>query len=362
MKTFLLIVLTLLGGVCFVRCAAAPDVQERETPLEENEPAAGAEAADDSAGEVEVEEVSQPSAALPVSSYGEIWAYVLNGKEEAFKPGLPLSDAGYFGAEVNVYGKLSGVPDRKKLKGFAGRVHLVVACFSQPLNHFVLLEGGEHRGQLIKDLLDAAKDFDGVQIDFEQVPAKDGPAFLSFLADLRRGLGNKRLSVAVPARTERSKDTVYNYQKIAAIADKVLVMAYDEHWSGSGPGPIASMGWCGDVARYALKTIGRDKLVMGLPFYGRSWGSFITNRALIFTQVENIRKAQGVDEVNRKEGVPAFVYEAPVKVTVYYEDEHSLAARLKMYRGLGVQAVGFWRLGQESPGVWNALKLNAASD
>jgi spore germination protein YaaH len=48
-----------------------------------------------------------------------------------------------------------------------------------------------------------------------------------------------------------------------------------------------------------------------------------------------------------------------VKVTVYYEDEYSLATRMSMYKELGVDMIGFWRLGQETMGIWPLLSINS---
>jgi spore germination protein YaaH len=30
---------------------------------------------------------------------------------------------------------------------------------------------------------------------------------------------------------------------------------------------------------------------------------------------------------------------------------------MEMYRSMGVAAIGFWRLGQETPSAWNHIKL-----
>jgi spore germination protein YaaH len=232
----------------------------------------------------------------------------------------------------------------------------VVKCDGRALTHFALFEGRPERKQLAADLLAAAGPFDGLQIDFEYVPARDGGAFLSFLRELRGGLGNKLFSVALPARTKTLSGDVYDYARIRPLVDRILVMAYDEHWSGSEPGPVASMEWCRRVARYSLETIGPEKLVMGLPFYGRSWG-FNPNKAYLHSGIEALRKEQGISGEEREEGVPSFRYQIPLAVTVYYEDDVSLSARLAMYKDLGVCSVGFWRLGQETPAVWQLLGL-----
>ncbi|MDR2404216.1 MAG: glycoside hydrolase [Spirochaetaceae bacterium] len=295
---------------------------------------------------------------LPVSSFDEIWGYLVSGREEALLADLPLSDVGYFGAEVDSYGQLTDVPDRGKIAWFPGRTHLVVTCNSRSLTHFVLEPDGRARAGLIAGLLAAVKPFDGLQIDFELVPAKDGESFRSFLVELRRGLGDKMLTIALPARTRLREDDVYNYREIAPLVDRVLVMAYDEHWSSSEPGPIASLEWCRSVAAHALGTVGPEKLIMGLPFYGRTWGNVQVFRAFFFSGIERIKEENKVRDIRREGGIPTFTYEIPTTVTVYYEDAYSLSTRLDLYRSMGVRSAGFWSLGQETPAIWSLITLS----
>ncbi len=310
--------------------------------------------------------VSAPRAAgkenpltAPESSFGEIWAYVVADREAALTEGLPLSDIGYFGAEVDSYGKLSGVPQRQKLS-FPARIHLVVVCNSRALTHFVLAPESSVRRELITDLLSAAKDYDGLQIDFEQIPARDTDAFLSFLKELKAGLPKEKMfTIALPARTRKLTDDQYDYERISPHVDRILVMAYDEHWSGSKAGSIASLEWCAQVAEYSLSAVGNEKLIMGLPFYGRAWGDYNPSRALIHATTESLISEHNVKEIKRENGIPVFEYNKKVNVKVYFEDVFSLTARMDMYQSMGVQKIGFWRLGQETKDVWNYIKLES---
>lgn len=292
---------------------------------------------------------------LPVSTFKEVWAYVVAGSESALYKNLPLSDIGYFSAEVDPYGKLTGVPRRTRLS-FPARIHLVVVCNSRSLTHFVLVPGSQERKELIADLLAASRNYDGLQIDFENIPPRDGDTFLSFLKELRAGLGDKIFSIALPARTRKISDDVYDYEKIMPYVDRILIMAYDEHWSGSKPGSIASLQWCKHVAEYTLRVIGKEKLIMGIPFYGRAWGDHNPSRALVYSTTENLLKNRTA-EIKRENGIPTFDYDVSVSVKVYYEDEYSLSARMEIYRSMNISSVGFWRLGQETAQVWNIIRL-----
>jgi spore germination protein YaaH len=352
---FFLPALLFLMGMGFTSCGSASSKSSKTSA------SADASAALDESEEEEeddfVFEFPAPDSSLPVSVFPEIWGYVIADRESALIRGLPISDVGYFGAEVSSYGNLVDVPSRRKLRNFTGRVHLVVACNGRALSHFVLKPGSDERKKLIADLLAAVKDFDGLQIDFENIPQRDGEPYFTFLKELREGLGKKMLTVALAARSKKIANDVYDYEKILPVVDRILVMAYDEHWSTSAAGPIASLAWCRRVADYSLKVIGKEKLIMGLPFYGRGWGKPNHSQAYIYTSVERIIKENNVKNIRRENGIPAFDYTATVSVKVYYEDEYSLSARMEMYRAMGVNAIGFWRIGQETYAVWPLIKL-----
>jgi hypothetical protein len=295
---------------------------------------------------------------LPVTEFPEIWGYVVAGRESALTKGLPLSDIGYFGAEVDSYGNLVDVPRRSSLS-FPARIHLTVACNSRSLTHFVLFPDRPERKALIAQLIDAAKNFDGLQIDFENVPARDGDAFVSFLAELRAGLKDKMFTIALPARTRKVTDDVYDYEKIKPYVDRILIMAYDEHWSGSDPGSVASIDWCKRIAEYTLRVIGSEKLIIGLPFYGRAWGDYTPSRALVYSTIERIINENN-SKISRENGIPIFRYNQDVSIVVYFEDEYSLSARMEMYKSMNVRSIGFWRIGQETLEVWKILKLSSS--
>lgn len=292
--------------------------------------------------------------------FSEVWAYLMDGEERFFEPAYPITDLAYFGAGINSAGKLVGVPDRGKIKGYRGRAHFVVAELGNyALSHFCLTPEYQLRDALVADIVKAAEGYDGVQIDFEAVASRDRDAFYAFLCLLKEGLGDKTLSVALPACTLEKYDS-FGYERIGRAVDRVIVMAYDEHWSESAPGPVASMDWCRKVAAYAVSKVAPKKLVMGAPFYGRAWADKDLSRAYKYSSLSSLMAEKGIEEVQRDGEVPYLEYSESVKVRVFFDDSTSTLARLRMYRASSVRNIAFWRLGQEDREIWRSLAIEPA--
>jgi spore germination protein len=140
----------------------------------------------------------------------------------------------------------------------------------------------------------------------------------------------------------------------------MIVMAYDEHWSTSAPGPVASLLWCAKVADYAKSAVAIDRIVMGLPLYGRAWQDKRLATALRFQNVQDlVAEKQSTTEYSPELG-PHFEYPEDVVVTVYYDDLRSLMEKLRLYRGRDIAAVSFWRIGQGPPDLWSSIDAAGA--
>lgn len=288
----------------------------------------------------------------------ESWGYVMQNRLEEYTPELPLTDVCFFAAEINSYGELAEIPNRSRIDTNGARCHLVIICESKSLSHFILDPSFPLRKQLIKDIVKAADPYDGVQIDFELIPGRDRKNYLSFLADLRYSLGKDKLfSVCVPARTKFINDDIFPYAEIAKYCDRVFVMAYDENWSGSKPGPVASINWCRKIMDYAQKSIPENKLVMGIPFYGRTWANETTAGAWYFSGANRIMTEHGTPYVIYENDIPGFKYTTQVEVTGYFNDAFSDVALGRLYENAGIKKMGFWRIGQEDPEFWKWINI-----
>jgi len=289
------------------------------------------------------------------AEFQEIWAYLMSGEELFLKTAYPISDIAYFSARISNRGELFALPQFSRIAENRARKHLVVAETGNfALIHFILAPEFGLRDRLIGDIADAAREFDGVQIDFEAVMPVDKDNFTEFLKLLKTRMPDKTLSVALPARTSLVEDA-YDYTRIAPIVDRVMVMAYDEHWSGSQAGSIASLAWCTKVASYARGAIGPEKLVMGLPFYGRAWSDKNPAGAYKFASAQKKLSEKSETLMRNDEGIPYFSFSETLTMTLFFEDSQSLYKRSKIYRNFNIDKIGFWRLGQEDPEIWQQL-------
>ncbi|MDQ3904815.1 MAG: glycosyl hydrolase family 18 protein, partial [Actinomycetota bacterium] len=139
------------------------------------------------------------------------------------------------------------------------------------------------------------QNYDGIDIDYEDLPASDRQAFTTFVTDLATALHDKGkiLTVAVFAKTsdagEDQRNAGQDYAAIGAAADEVRLMAYDYHWSGSTAGSVAPLPWVRDVLTYAKSQIPPEKIVLGIALSGYDW---VGDQAEVVTWIQCYGRAQ----------------------------------------------------------------------
>ena len=202
----------------------------------------------------------------------------------------------------------------------------------------------------------------GVHIDFEMVQPGDRQNLTQFLKELSERLqpAGFEVSIAVPAKTQESYvnsfSGAYDYAAIARHVDAMMIMAYDEHWRGGPPGPVASIGWVERVIRYALSEgVPPEKIVLGVPAYGYDWPQTGRARAVTYTQAIELASQHGVKiQWDDTAKVPYFKYGAGRQV--WFEDRSSLSHKLELVKKYGLAGISLWRLGQEDPGIWSVIR------
>jgi Predicted glycosyl hydrolase len=203
---------------------------------------------------------------------------------------------------------------------------------------------------------------DGVNIDFEMVPAGDRDNLTAFMKELYGRLKPQGyiVSIDVFPKTNENNDVsvAYDYGQLALYADRIAIMTYDNHGVWSGAGPIADIGWVEDNLKYALKFIPKNKLYLGVAGYGYDWSSkgveSLEYKASM-NLVDRFGSAVKWDEASKS---PSFTYTGQdgVSHTVWFENSQSLASKLDLVNKYDIAGAALWKLGEEDPASWQVVK------
>jgi len=305
---------------------------------------------------------------IPVASssplaleFNEIWGYLMYGEENLWSEELPITDIGYFTKAITTKSEVPEIPAKEKYFSQTNkRVHIVSSVDSKAQTHLLLDPSLPLRNKIIDGLINASQTYDGLQIDWELALSDDADWFIDFLSILKSKLNGKILSVAVPARTKTLSKDAYTYSKLAQIADRIIIMAYDHHWSTSESGPVAGTQWCKKIAEYSKTQIPQEKLIMGLSFYGRAWRDDTDGgKAYKYSTLLNLMDEKNIKHIKRDEDlIPNFTFTKKMNITVWFDDYISLFERTKMYKSLDINALSFWRIGQEDKNYWQYIKIS----
>src|SRR5262245_28615695 len=207
---------------------------------------------------------------------------------------------------------------------------------------------------------------DGINVDVEQLDAADRETYGRFLAELRAALvaaaPESRLSVA----TEAGRRGIDNAAAAArAGVDRLFLMGYEYHWSGSQPGassPVdrtdgeAALRW--SIDRYVEAGVPRDRILLGLPLYGMRWrtlgpdrSSPVVGKGVAWIPQKNAATLRdpsfrpGRDPIELSEffAVP----DGTTWLLTYYDSPATLRPKLALARDAGLAGAGFWAIGYE---------------
>ena len=198
----------------------------------------------------------------------------------------------------------------------------------------------------------------GVNIDFEHVPPRDRDYYTLFIKELSEQLRPKGLSVtvAIPAKTYDDPNSnwsgAFDYAQIGRYADYVVLMAYDQHWTGGDPGPIASAQWVEQVVKYAVSQIPRQKVILGVPGYGYAWSGPGKGATVNYESAVRIANTGSGVQWDEQSKTP---YANAQDREIWFENAASLGHKLDIVTKYGVKGIALWRLGQEDPNSWRVI-------
>lgn len=229
-------------------------------------------------------------------------------------------------------------------------------------------------------------DLDGVNVDIENVTHEQRDQYTELVRLLREKIpAHKEISVAVAANPndwQLGWHGSYDYSALARYADHLVIMAYDEHYEGGEAGPVAGMDFVENSIRYALSKTTPDKIVVGVPFYGRVWGldsSRIAGKGVSSKTLQQIlesceatvtydEQSQSVKaEFTITEDSGSFTVGGdlvlePGRYVAWFENDRSYEAKLGLIEKYNLKGAGAWSLGQEDTSIWEHYESWVSGD
>lgn len=224
----------------------------------------------------------------------------------------------------------------------------------------------------IKSLVDEAKNnsYWGWQFDFEQMDVSYRDKYSSFAGKTAETLrkNNLMFSIAVIAQVSSNPNDypndlwqktigVYDYAALAANADFISVMSYDDPES---TGPVVEYSWLKRVLDHSLKFIPNEKLSMGIPLYYWHWNNETGARVGAGGRqgIYNVFAKHKVSVNYDKKMEAAFLtyYSRAQKYTIWYENAASLAKKIELMASYNLHGFSAWALGLELPSIYGVIK------
>lgn len=260
--------------------------------------------------------------------------------------------------------------DYLKKLGFA--VHPLVTNQFDPALTTAFLSNPKAQDAFIDSLIKRCVQLgvQGINIDFENLSGKDRAPFTAFVKKLSDKAHASKLIVSIdlPRGSIRWNHlTAFDHEALGSIVDYVMIMAYDQFFSGSTtPGSVAGLPWVEEgIQEFLSYGIPRDKIMLGVPFYIREWtldanNNLIGNRAIYTKSVNELlsgRSAKTSWDTTFDQYRIEF-QDGDNKRVFWLENADTLKARIDLAKKYQLAGLAMWRLGHEPENFWTTLIQN----
>ena len=246
-----------------------------------------------------------------------------------------------------------------KNPALAGRTMALITSYHGSRFHPEIIRGLGGNAQAtgitagaIAALVDSGR-YLGVVMNFEGMTPRDLDQLLFFtraVADSVRSHGVSTVVIAVPA----GDTAAYPAGLLLQSADLIMPILYDQHWSASPPGPIASPEWVTRNLGTRVAEVGAARIVAAFPLYGYRWRKNADTEVISFEDAR--RLATMTNTVLIRDNTSATVHaRSPEGWELWVSDRVQLETLVREARQLGVRTFALWRLGLEDPEVWNLV-------
>lgn len=271
---------------------------------------------------------------------------------------------------VDQKGNVKGTAPKNEIN-FANKnnirpILLIGNGFDRKVSHAILTKK-KSRKTMINQTMKLLKTnkYKGVQLDIENIQPQDRTSYTQFIKEFSKTMKNSHyeFSVAVPAKTadspKNSWDYAYDYKSIAPYIDYAVIMAYDEHYIGSEPGPVASINWVTKVVNYTKSVIPASKILLGVPSYGYDFGVETTSEGYddIMDRASKYKARVQFDSTSK---TPFIKYTDGnnIKHQIWFENAKSIQYKLQLVKKYNLKGIAIWRIGIEDPAIWSVIDAN----
>lgn len=243
------------------------------------------------------------------------------------------------------------------------QVWALIDNFDENVSTFEVLSSSSARAALIDNMMAEAEliGFDGWNIDFETLTTATGPHYIQFIKELSVQCRQKGIVLSVDNYVPAPYNEFYDLKTQGKVVDYVIIMAYDEHYSGSSAaGSVASLNFLKEAVNNTLAKMPRERIVMAIPFYTRLWaeeGGKLSSEALTMNGAKDVlerNKAEAKWDAATGQNYAEYEKEG-VTYKIWLEDIDSLHERMKVIAGANVAGVAAWRLGFETEEIWPVI-------
>jgi len=214
-------------------------------------------------------------------------------------------------------------------------------------------------------------EFEGINIDFENIYMKDKDKFTQFISELSYEFSKKNIIVSVDVTVMGGSENwslCYDRLRISELVDYLVIMTYDEHWASSKEsGSVASYNWVKDSLNEIIEIVDSEKIIMGIPFFTRIWYEVpsktvvnqmdVTSKTITLKGQRNLLNDIDVKPIwddKAKQFFVSYIKDSKVK-KVWLEEEISIKEKTKLVNELNLAGVAMWSKGFETENIWKII-------
>ena len=226
-----------------------------------------------------------------------------------------------------------------------------------------ILHNPAKRQRLINDIVKyiGVYQLQGINIDFEEFNEKGDEQIIAFQKELFEKLHPLGLLVTQDIMPYNED---FNVKALSQYNDYMFLMAYDEHYSSSIPGPISSQHWIEKILDETTKNISSKKLILCFAGYGYDWPAKTEATTVTYQQALSNAKqyntAIDFDNDNYN-NYYAYTDASHIKHKVWFTDAASNFNTIRFADEFGTAGTALWRLGSEDERLWNFYNRSLSS-